>query len=70
MRAEDLTSLDKEALGVAAIVGVATLAHELERLGLSDEQESLADARRLRPIVLALVEAAREDPPPTDTAGL
>ncbi len=56
---EDLTPEDRECLGLAATVGTAMLASELERLGLSDEEDSLLDASRLRPLVLAHIEAAR-----------
>ncbi len=47
-------------LTCAGIVGTAELALELERLGLSDEDDSLLDAARLRPVLLDAVQAARE----------
>ena len=65
MRPEDLTHDDLMQLGTAAIVGNAMLAHELELIelieliGLSDEHDSLDDARRLRPVVMAAIEQAR-----------
>ncbi len=45
---------------LAATIGNVRLALEHEDLGLSDEEDSLTDARRLRPIVLAIAEAAIE----------
>ncbi len=50
-------------LHVAAIVGVAHLAGELEDLGISDEEESLEDAWLLRPMILEEVERLREKRP-------
>jgi hypothetical protein len=47
-------------LHLAAIVGDAHLAGELEDLGLADEEESLEDARLLRPMILEEVEKLRE----------
>lgn len=46
-------------LGLAAIVGRAHLAAELERVGISSEDDSLEDAVKLRPKVMAEVERAR-----------
>jgi len=48
-------------VAVAAIVGVPELARELERLGLVTEDESLEEARALRPMILDAAEAARKE---------
>ena len=48
-------------LHVAAIVGVAALASELEEVGISGPDESLGDARALRPMIFDCVEQARRD---------
>ena len=48
-------------LYVAAIVGVPALASELEALGLSDADESLADATVMRPELLAEVERLKSE---------
>lgn len=48
-------------LWMSALSGVAELALALEKLGISDEEDSLEDAHRLRPTLLAAVEReARE----------
>jgi hypothetical protein len=47
-------------LHLAAIVGVAHLAGELEDLGLTDEEEILEDARLRRPLILEEVEKLRD----------
>ncbi len=51
--------MTRGALYLAAIVGVPHLAVELERLRLSSEDDSLADARGLRPLILEAVEEVR-----------
>jgi hypothetical protein len=48
-------------LYVAAIVGNAHLAVELQRLGLCAPDDALRDAERLRGMLLETVEAARAD---------
>jgi hypothetical protein len=48
-------------LYLASLAGDMELALQLERLGLSDEEDSLVDARRLRPVLFASVEAAVEE---------
>ncbi len=48
-------------LYVAAIVGAPYLAVELERIGWSDHEDSLEDARRFRRDLLAEVERARKE---------
>jgi hypothetical protein len=58
---ESCTSDEAQCLHVAAIVGVATLAWELERLGFSDSDDSLADARGMRTIILRAAEAVERD---------
>lgn len=52
---------DATRLHVASIVGVAALAHELEELGISDPEESLDDARALRPMIFEEVEKVRRE---------
>lgn len=69
MKFEDLGPDDLEVLATAAIVGVAHLARELKRLGASSEEDSLEDAKRLRPIMMAQVEALRNGENP-EAAGL
>jgi hypothetical protein len=59
MRIENLGHDELMRLGAAAAVGNATLAHDLEEIGLSDRDESLTDARALRPEILAAIEEAR-----------
>lgn len=59
MKPEDLTPDDLMRLGTAAIVGTAMLAHEMELVGISDQDDSLDDARTLRPVVLRAIEDAR-----------
>ncbi len=46
-------------LYVAAIVGVAALALELRRLGLSEDGDELSDAKDLRTLILAEAEKSR-----------
>ncbi len=58
-RIEDLDGDAVWTVYLGAVVGVAHLAAELERLGLASEDESLEDARQLRPMILEAVEAAR-----------
>lgn len=52
---------DAEALYVAAVVGAPYLALQLERLGISDPDESLQDARYMRRDLLETVERARKE---------
>jgi hypothetical protein len=56
---EGMSEDDAMSLAAAAVVGEAHLALELERLGLSEQLESLDDARRLRRRLLDEVEKAR-----------
>ena len=53
---------DAETLYVAAVVGAPELAIELERLGISDPDESLQDARLLRKDLLETVARMRGEP--------
>ena len=46
----------------AAAAGVAELARELELLGLSNQDESLAHAGGLHPIMLVMQETKRDAP--------
>lgn len=59
-RLRALSEEDMQALTISAIVGVVPLAWELERVGLSDEDDSLIDAAWARPVILRTVEAARK----------
>jgi hypothetical protein len=56
-----LSADEVEQCVVAAIVGVAEFALELERLGLVAEDESLEVARAMRPYALAGVQYVREE---------
>ncbi len=56
---EDLTHTELMQIHLAAIGGNAILAHELELIGLSDEHDSLDDARALRSVVLQAMEQER-----------
>lgn len=51
-----VTPDDAEILYTAAVVGAPDLALQLERLGVSEPDESLEDARHLRRDLLATVE--------------
>ncbi len=59
MKIDDLNSDQTMELYLACIVGDAALALELERLELSDQEDSLIDAQKLRPMLLDAVEEAR-----------
>lgn len=61
MSIEKISPEDAMALWCAALVSVRELAVTLERLGPADEDESLHEARRLRPRLLEAVEAVRGD---------
>lgn len=61
MRLEDLLHDDLLRLGIAAVVGVPHLAHELEELGISGQEDSLDDARAIMPLVIDALEEARRD---------
>lgn len=52
---------DAEILYTAAVVGAPELALQLERLGISDPDDSLEDARHLRRDLLETVERIRGD---------
>ena len=52
---------DALTLYAAAIVGAPELALQLERLGISDPDESLQDARHFRRDLLETVDRIRED---------
>ncbi len=60
-RLKALSEEDMQALIVAAIVGQAELAVEQERTGLSDEDDSLENARWARRLILAAVEWERQE---------
>lgn len=47
------------ALYIASLLGVEELAHELKRLGLSDWEDCLEEARRFGPILHEAIEEAR-----------
>lgn len=67
MRFEEIGPDEAKRLIRAADAGVAELARELEFLGLSNQDESLAHARNLRLMILVMQEtdrSLREGPPP------
>ncbi len=61
MKIEELGPGEAMALTCAGIVGTAELAWELERLNLSNQDDSLEDAASMRPVLLDVVEAARRE---------
>ncbi len=61
MKIEELDSDQLMELYLGCVVGDAALAFELERLGLSDQEDSLLDAQRLRPRLLEAVDQERRE---------
>lgn len=47
-------------LYLGALVGTAYLAHELEQMGIADEDDSLDEARWVRPFVLGLADRIKK----------
>lgn len=60
-RLRELADEDMQCLAVAGLVGLAELAVELERLGLSDEEHSLKDADWAQQCILVAVEVVRRE---------
>lgn len=58
---EALGEEDMQSVVTAAIVGHAELAVQFERVGLSDEDDSMEDAQGLRPYLMAAVEYVRKE---------
>jgi hypothetical protein len=60
MRIEEIGPSEAVELWLGALHGAPALARERERLSLSDEEDSLVNAQRLRPVILAAVDTARK----------
>lgn len=56
MKVEDLGQAGAMAIWMASLSGTVELARQLEIFGISDPEDSLENARQIRPVVLAVAE--------------